>query len=529
MNRKILLICKEAFSSPMYFLGKELESRGNDVAYFFVHNSEVIYNENSLYQSKYHYFKKNIDNAKIFDVRDINLEFIENYKVASYDINYLNNIEKLYGKSKNLNQQIMSSQMSSTPYHYRKFYSELTYEQTLYWLELNYKKAEDILDTFQPDLILDIDTAEIQRTILNEICSVKNIPYINLEYPRYESWVIPTFNLGLEPEDFFKKEYEKNLTEDLSSEIKIIEEFNAQDKIMAKIYKNSATSSYSYSYSFSRSVVKFLRDVYATFKLYVLEGMLKTQAYNLNLPLISNPLKKIAFSNMRDLRKLRVYSKYNKLFQDPVDEDYVYMPLHLIPESTTFVKSPMFVDELSIIQAVSKSLPIGWKLYVKEHQAMLGERPLGFYKEVNKLYNVKVVTINYYKDPKPWIVKSRGVISISGSAAFEARLLGKPSAVFGHVCFNIIEGIQVINSIRDLISIFRIFENYKHKQSDINSCASYLKTIMGIGVELDIKKLILLSGNKISNKELSERELNTLVIELMNFYFNSYLNIIKGI
>ena len=77
MNRKILLICKEAFSSPMYFLGKELESRGNDVAYFFVHNSEVINNENSLYQSKYHYFKKNIDNAKIFDVRDISLEFIE--------------------------------------------------------------------------------------------------------------------------------------------------------------------------------------------------------------------------------------------------------------------------------------------------------------------------------------------------------------------------------------------------------------------------------------------------------------------
>lgn len=65
------------------------------------------------------------------------------------------------------------------------------------------------------------------------------------------------------------------------------------------------------------------------------------------------------------------------------------MPLHLIPESSTFTLAPIYINELSIIEAVSKSLPTGWWLYVKEHQAMLGERGEFFYKAVNKLPNVK--------------------------------------------------------------------------------------------------------------------------------------------
>ena len=48
------------------------------------------------------------------------------------------------------------------------------------------------------------------------------------------------------------------------------------------------------------------------------------------------------------------------MFQVPRnDERYVYMPLHLIPESTTSILTPFYVNELSVIEAVSKSLP-GW-------------------------------------------------------------------------------------------------------------------------------------------------------------------------
>lgn len=41
-----------------------------------------------------------------------------------------------------------------------------------------------------------------------------------------------------------------------------------------------------------------------------------------------------------------------------------------------------------------------------------------------------MVQLNYYNDPKPWITKSQGVVTISGTSAYEAALLGKHSIVF---------------------------------------------------------------------------------------------------
>lgn len=519
-NKKILLVCKETFSYPMYFLGKKLEKEGNDVAYYFVHNSEVIYNKSLFNKTTYYYFKDNIDNNKIFDVRDINLKFIENYKNAKPDMDYLNNIEHKYGKNKNLNQQIISSQMTSTPYHNRWFWCELTYEQTLYWLELNYKNAEKLLTEFAPNIILDLDTAEIQRTILNEICTIQDIPYITIEFPRYETWIIPTCNLGLEPEKFFVEKYNDNLTANLEKEIKDITDFANQDKIMAKRFKNDSTSSY--KYSIKDGLKHIILSTYATLYTDIISKNIIVKKFKLNLPLYSNPIKSLSWHYLLECRKIFLFSIFNKYFEKPENEDYVYMPLHLIPESTTFVKSPMYIDELSIIQSVSKSLPIGWKLYVKEHQAMLGERPLSFYKDVKKLYNVKLVKLNYYNDPKPWIVKSKGVITISGSTALEARLLSKPSAVFGHVCFNIIDGIDVINSIRDLKDIFIEFDNFEHSDSDIKSCAAYIKTIKDVGVNLDIKKLIISSARCISKKELEKERLDSMIDKLLEFYEKAY-------
>lgn len=519
-NKKILLICKETFSYPMYFLGKKLEERGNEVAYFFVHSSEVVYQKNKSNKNTYFFFKDIIDNKKIFDVKDINLKFIDEYQSARPDMDYLNKIENIYGKGKNLNQQIMSSQMITTPYHNRFFWCELSYEQTLYWVELNYKKAEEVLNFFSPQIILDLDTAEIQRTILNEICSVKNIPYITIEYPRFESFIVPTFNLGLKEECFFIKKYENNLKEDLTQEIGIIERFNKQEKIMADVYKNDVTSSY--DFSVNEAIKRFFNAVRIVFNVEASFGNMKIKKFKLNTPLFSNPIKAVKFFLLLEIRRLKLYAKSNKYFVDPANEDYVYMPLHLIPESTTFVKSPLYIDELSIIHAVSKSLPIGWKLYVKEHQAMIGERPIKFYKEIKKLYNVKVVKLNYYKDPKPWIEKSKGVITISGTTAFEARLLNRPSAIFGHVCFNVIDGIEKINSILDLKEIFIKFKNYKQKETDIKSIASYLRTIKDLGVELDIKKLLKLSEECIVKKDLDNKELNKLNDTLVGFFDKSY-------
>jgi capsule polysaccharide modification protein KpsS len=135
----------------------------------------------------------------------------------------------------------------------------------------------------------------------------------------------------------------------------------------------------------------------------------------------------------------------------------------------------MYVNEANLVEAISKSLPISWKLYVKEHQAMVGRRKMEFYKKIKKFHNVKIVKSNFYKDPKPWIEKSLGVVTITGTTAFEASMLNKPAIVFGNVFYNVIPGIKVATCFEDLENLFKIIETDKWPKDNTLDCAGLHK------------------------------------------------------
>ena len=209
----------------------------------------------------------------------------------------------------------------------------------------------------------------------------------------------------------------------------------------------------------------------------------------------------------------------NKYFENPVPgEDYVYMPLHLIPESTVFVKASYYVDECNLIEQVSKSLPVGWKLYVKEHQAMLGERGVQFYKKVKELHNVRLVQVNYYHDPKPWIAKAKGVVTIVGTTAYEEALLGRKSLLFGDVPFALIDGITRVRSFEDLPALIREFGEIEN----IHSCAAYLQTMKEIGFEIDLFYLMGKAEKVLAGKEQEDEKFEEQLKQLLAFYQAGY-------
>ena len=215
----------------------------------------------------------------------------------------------------------------------------------------------------------------------------------------------------------------------------------------------------------------------------------------------------------------------NTLFEAPVPgEDYVYMPLHLIPESTVFVKASYYVDELNLIEQVSKSLPIGWKLYVKEHQAMLGERGIDFYKKVKELHNVRLVQVNAYHDPKPWITGAKGVVTIVGTTAFEEALLGRRSVIFGDVPFELIDGIDRVKDFEELPGLIRNFGEI----DNMHSCAAYLETIKEIGVEIDLFYLMDEADRVLGKKTDESEKFRDQIRRLEEFYDKGYAQYQKG-
>ena len=353
-NKTILLVCKEAFSSPMYFLGKELEKR-NKVHYFFINSTESL-NKNHYNKYTYFYFKNRINNENIHDTKDVAIKFLENRKNISIDYNRLKEIEKKYTYFTNLNKQILSSQHASTPYHDRWYYPASTYEENLYVLILNYNKVEHILETIKPDLIFDLDVAEIQRTIINEIAYYKKIPYVSQEHSRYKSFNLPCFNLGIKLDDYFIDAYKKNRDDlDLKKYISEVENYRDQLTVMPEIYKGQITSSY--DYSFLEATKRILEKIYRFFKFEFYS--FKNDKYKIpfNVPFFSNPYNRCFWLISVTIKKFYLYTKFNKYFQIPKDEKYIYMPLHMIPESSTFIKAPMYINEICLIEAISKLLP----------------------------------------------------------------------------------------------------------------------------------------------------------------------------
>tara|TARA_Y200000002_G_scaffold379883_1_gene390137 strand:- start:19671 stop:21266 length:1596 start_codon:yes stop_codon:yes gene_type:complete len=519
-NKKILLICKETFSYPLYFLGKELEKNNNEIHYFFVHNTDVTH-KNVFNKFTYFYFKERIKDKYLHDVKDLNIEFFKQRKNIHLDYNRLKEIEKKYTFFKGLNNQILSSQMTSTPYHDRYFYPKSTYEENCYWLLLNYNKTEELLNSIEPDYIFDIGTEEIQRTIINEVANYKKIPYISIESTRYETFIIPTFNLGLQLDQYFLKAYEsnKNQINSLHEYIDEVKNYRAKTHILSDKFQD--LMDYSHSFTLGDMLKYILIKTYR----YALSGVqdfIKKKKYmHFNSPIDGNSFKKILWHYNYAFRKFLLNLNMSSFFKAPAKEKYAFMPLHLIPESTTFVKAPMYVNELNNIQAVAKSLPIDWKLYVKEHPAMIGERNLNFYRNVNKIPNVKLVTSNYYEDPKTWIENSAVVITIAGTSAFEATMLNIPAMVFGNVSYNVLSNIKLVKSFNELESLFNLIESNSWLKDNTIECAAYLKTISEVGVNLDYNQLIKLASKKIHSEPLEKQEKEDFVV-LLNCLINFF-------
>jgi hypothetical protein len=129
-----------------------------------------------------------------------------------------------------------------------------------------------------------------------------------------------------------------------------------------------------------------------------------------------------------------------------------YFPLHMQPEFTTDVRAPFHTNQVALIQNISKCLPFGYWLQVKEHPSMRGDRSLSFYRELKKLYNVQLLSPSV--DSHSLIQQSDVVLTITGSTAWEAILYEKPVIAFGPLCYGFCDLIYHCANITDLPAIF---------------------------------------------------------------------------
>jgi len=112
-------------------------------------------------------------------------------------------------------------------------------------------------------------------------------------------------------------------------------------------------------------------------------------------------------------------------------------------------------NQIETIRHVAKSIPINYKLYVKEHPTNVTRnwRSVSDYKEIMNIPNVRLLHPSASQDEL--FQNCSLVISAKGSSCLEATFYGKPSIVFEKVYYSILPSVHYVETLSKLPETIR--------------------------------------------------------------------------
>jgi hypothetical protein len=122
--------------------------------------------------------------------------------------------------------------------------------------------------------------------------------------------------------------------------------------------------------------------------------------------------------------------------------------LHVQPENSIDVLGAYVSDQLKLIKDIRRALPFDTTLVVKEHPNFLGMKSPGFFRELRRLPNVRLIR----HDVPTFDLYDRVdlVLTVSGTIAYEAGMLGIPAITFSPMFFGGLSSVRYCSSVTEL-------------------------------------------------------------------------------
>ena len=160
-------------------------------------------------------------------------------------------------------------------------------------------------------------------------------------------------------------------------------------------------------------------------------------------------------------RKINAYleNKYlQKIFENDFDKlcsnPFIYFPLPVEPEFSTHSLSKEFNNMHAILRQTAISMPIGYKLIVKEHTPNIGNKNRDFYLNLMRIPNITFASHSI--SGTKLIDKAKAICTIVGTSALEAAERGKKAILFGtSVEFLYLPNILHSRSFQDLPTLIK--------------------------------------------------------------------------
>lgn len=377
------------------------------------------------------------------------------------DMDYLKKMEEKY----NLNLWMLAY-YDAVFYDFNPYHRFTDYE-ILSIMEQEFKFFESVIDEVKPDFLLTL-TSEGRSQRFAEICKAKGVKVLMLNGHRLGLRATISSEVEI-VDDFATFEYQsstnKGTLNDIRNYMKAHSSYDTTKKIesggknLSLIHKLGPTISF---------LNKTNSKEYQNF--YVHYGRTKWRMLQNGISSLLKSWYRERFMNNNFVRKL------------PEDEKFVYFPMHLYPERSVLVAVPFYTDQLEVISNIAKSLPVSYKLYVKEHvvQRYYNWRSISYYKKILDLPNVRLIHPSV--NPEELERKCSLVVSIYGTTGLEAILHKKSAIVLSDVDYRNLPSVHRLRNIEDLPKAIR---SALEKEVDPLQLNEYMNFIDGHSFEFD--------------------------------------------
>lgn len=193
------------------------------------------------------------------------------------------------------------------------------------------------------------------------------------------------------------------------------------------------------------------------------------------------PVQKAKANLLRVCRKFLGRNMFGPRDAQGIPARSIFFAFQYQPEQSTLSQGIFYANQIALVENISKSLPLGYTLIVKEHPWGRGARPVWQYRHLSGLYNVRFCDA----PSKEIISRVEAVIAISGTVGFEGVALDKPTVILGRSFFTHCDLFYRVGSVQELpavlrkILVDRDFDKIPDRQGHLNRfLLSYLNSLV---------------------------------------------------
>ncbi len=136
-----------------------------------------------------------------------------------------------------------------------------------------------------------------------------------------------------------------------------------------------------------------------------------------------------AMHGLARARAARKAVQATRMIAEPPKAPYLFFGLHTQPESSIDVWAPFYANQLSVLEALVRAMPVSHRLLVKIHKSDAVNYSAKELARMQALPGLDLVLP--FADSRRFVDQADMIISIQGTMGLEAALLGKPVIMLG--------------------------------------------------------------------------------------------------